>query len=334
MTLKEEATMAIGQWLQRFLVALATVFALGGPWPATAQWKPTVDVEFVIPFGLGGGADLLARVVAKIMTEEKLVPTAVVAVNKPGGGSATGVGYVNASKRGDPHTLVLINPQTQITPLRVKDAKGWRDLTPLANFMLDDYLLFVRAASPYKTAAEMVAAAKTKAPRSVSVASAGTADDMAIAVFEAAADIKLNIIRFNSGGEVLTALLGGHVDMGAGNPLEVMGQLQSKSVRALGVYRPTRFAALPDVATMKEQGIDTVPFQMWRGVAMPPGVPAEAVRYWQDVMMKIAASKTFKDYISVNVATEHVLAGDQFAAFLERQEALYKDMLDRLGQLK
>lgn len=316
------------------LVWLVAVVGLALVVPAAqAQWKPTREVEFVIPYGLGGGADLLARTVIKIIQEERLVPTSVVAVNKPGGGSAAGVGYVVAARAGDPHTLVLINPQTQITPLRVKDAKGWRDLTPVMNFMLDDYLLFVRKDSPYKTAAEMVAAAKQKGPRAISVGSAGTADDMSIAVFEAATDVKLNIVRFNSGGEILTALLGGHVDLASGNPLEFMGQIQAGAVRPIGVFRPTRFETMPDVPTLKEQGIQTTPFQMWRGVALPKGTPADAVAYWQGVMEKVAGSKAFKDYISANVATEHVLPGRDFAGFLEQQERLYRDMLDRLGQL-
>jgi putative tricarboxylic transport membrane protein len=302
--------------------------------PAAAQWKPTKDVEFVIPYGLGGGADLLARTIIKIVTEEKLAPVSLVAVNKPGGGSAAGVGYVVSTRAGDPHTLVLINPQTQITPLRVKDAKGWRDLTPVTNFMLDDYLIFVRKDSPYRSAADLVQQAKAKPARSVSIGSAGTADDMAIAVFEAGTGLKLNIVRFNSGGEILTALLGGHVELASGNPLEFMGQLQAGAIRALGVFRPSRFQAMPDVPTMKEQGIETEPFQMWRGVAMPGGAPPEAVQYWQGVMQKVAASKSFKDYIAQNVATEHVLPAADFAGFLEKQEALYKEMLARLGQLK
>jgi putative tricarboxylic transport membrane protein len=306
-------------------------FAVGLQTSAFAQWKPTKDVEFIIPYGLGGGADLLARQMIKIIADEKLTPVNLVAVNRPGGGSAVGVGQVVSQKNGDPHTLVLINPQTQITPLNVKDAKGWRDLTPVVNFMLDDYLLFVRKESPFKNATDMIKQAKTK-PRALSVGSAGTADDMAIAVFQAATNTQLNIIRFNSGGEALTALLGGHVDMAAGNPLEFITHLQSGNVRGLGVFRPTRFDALPAIATMKEQGIDVRPFQMWRGVAMPKGVPAEAVSYWANVMKRATETKAFKDYIKNNVAQEYILSTTDFQKFLETQEGLYRDMLASLAK--
>jgi len=313
---------------------LAAVILVAGPRATAADWQPTRDVEMVVPFGLGGGADLLARTVIKIITEEKLAPTTITAVNKPGGGTAVGVAYVDANKRGDPHTLILINPQMQLTPLRVKDAKGWRDLTPVASLMLDDYLFMVRKDSPYKDAAALLADAKAREPRSISIGSAGTADDMAIAVFEAGTGVKLNTVRFNSGGEILTALLGGHIDVGAGNPLEFMGQLSSGEVRALGVFRDSRFDTLPDVMTMKEQGIKTAPFQMWRGIALPGDAPPEAVAYWSGVMQKVGASAGFKKYISDNVATMYVLKGADFTGFLETQETLYKDMLMRLGVIK
>ncbi len=69
-------------------------------------------------------------------------------------------------------------------------------------------------------------------------------------------------------------------------------------------------------------------------MAVPKGVPAEAVAYWQDVMAKVAQTKAFKDYISTNVAAIHTLPAPEFARFLGAQEALYKDMLAKLGQSK
>jgi putative tricarboxylic transport membrane protein len=204
----------------------------------------------------------------------------------------------------------------QLTPLRVEGAKGWRQLTPVTSLMLDDYLIMVHKDSPYQNAAGLVEAAKGMDERAISIGSAGTADDMAIAVFEAGTGIKLNTVRFNSGGEILTALLGGHVDLGAGNPVEFIGQIQAGEVRALGVFRETRFTTMSDVPTLKEQGINTAAFQMWRGIAMPGDVPADAAAYWADVMQKVGNSEDFANYISSNVATMYVLAPTEFNNFL------------------
>src|SRR5688572_24518832 len=108
-----------------FLASTAAVAALANSRDAFAQaeWKPSKDVEFVIPFAVGGGADLMARVIHKIITEEKLVPVSVALVNRPGGGGAAGIGYVAASRKADPHTLILVNGTTQITPIMNPQAK-------------------------------------------------------------------------------------------------------------------------------------------------------------------------------------------------------------------
>lgn len=322
-------TVAAGRLLRLAATAMA-VIAAAAP-PASAQWAPSTDVEFVVPFGVGGGADLLARTVTKIIQDERLVPVNISVVNKPGGGTAVGVSYVAATKGGDPHTLVLINPQTQITPLRVADARGWRDLTPIANLLLDDYILLAPKSSEYADVASLVAAAKSKEPRAISIGSAGTADDMAIALLEAAAGIKLNIVRFDSGGEVLTAMLGRHVDLAAGNPLEFMGHLKNGEAKALGVFRDKRFEALPEAPTLAEQGIQAENFQMWRGIALPADVPPEAVRYWSDVMRKVAESQAYRDYVTANFATWDFRDPEAFRAFLEKQEAIYSELLQKLG---
>ncbi len=304
------------------------------PSTGTAQWKPTRDVEIVVPFGVGGGADLTARTVARIMTDEKIVPVAVTINNRPGGGTSVGIASVVATRRGDPHTLVLINPQSVITPLQIANSRGWRDLAPVANVMLDDYLLLAHRDSPYKNAADLLAAARAKPANTITVGSSGPADDMAIAVFQAATGTRFKIVRFDGGGQVQNMLLGKHVDVGAGNPLEYLGQIQAGVLRPLGVYRPTRFALLKDVPTMKEQNIETVPFQMWRGFAMPKEAPAEARTYWQDAIRKVMATKAMQQYIETNMATVHVLTGAEFAGFLEQQESLYKSMLARLAEGK
>src|SRR5688572_28852584 len=184
------------------LAALPAVFASA----VSAQgWKPTKDVEFVIPFGLGGGA--------------------------------VGIGYVAASRNADPHTLILINGSTQITPILNPQAKTLTEVTPVMNLMLDDFLLFVRADAPWKTAGDFIKDAKSKPAKSVAFSTGGTTDVMAVTVLSKSTGVQYNTVSFNSGGEALTALLGGHVQASMGNPLEFMGQLQGGKIRALGVVR-------------------------------------------------------------------------------------------------
>lgn len=297
--------------------------------PVSAQWRPTRDVEFVIPFAVGGGADLLARVVHKVITEEKLVPVAVALVNKPGGGGAVGVGYVTGSRRADPHTLVLVNGSVQITPILNPQVRTLSEIQPVMNLMLDDFVFFVKADSPWKNLGDFVKDAKSKPAKTYAFATGGTTDVMAVTVLGKSTGTELNTINFNSGGEALTALLGGHVHGTLGNPLEFMGHLNSKAVRAIGVFRDNRFSMLPDVPTVKEQGVNAPNFQMWRGIGMPKGAPAEAAKYWEGVMQKVAASNSFKAYLKDNAASEAPIAGAQFEAFLANQEKLYRELLGK-----
>jgi len=313
------------------LLAAAAAPIIGAATRASAQsaWVPTREVEFVVPFATGGGADLLARVIHKIIVEEKLVPVSIALNNRPGGGGATGLGYVTSRKAADPHTIILVNGTTQITPILNPAAKTLSEVRPVMNVMLDDFLLFVKGDAPWKDAKDFVATAKSRPPKSLAFATGGTTDVMAVTIFAKTTGAEYNMLNFNSGGEALTQLLGGHVQACMGNPLEFMGHLQSKAVRALGVFRDTRFTALPDVPTMKEQGFNAPNFQMWRGMAMPKGAPDDAARYWEGVFAKVVASPTFKAYIAENIASEAPIPGAAFAKFLEDQEKLYRDLLGK-----
>ena len=320
------------QFSRRTLLAATAVVALAAPVQyafAQSDWKPTREVEFVVPFAVGGGADLMARAIHKVITEEKLVPVPVALVNRPGGGGAVGIGYVAASRKADPHTLVLVNGSTQITPILNPSARTLAEVQPVMNLMLDDFVLFVKGDAPWKTAADFIKDAKSKPPKTFAFATGGTTDVMAVTVLAKATGTELNTVNFNSGGEALTALLGGHVHAVAGNPLEFMGHLKSGAVRAIGVFRDNRFAELSDVPTMKEQGINAPNFQMWRGVAIPKGAPEPAARYWEGVMQNVAASPQFKAYLRDNVASEAPIPGQAFEKFLADQERLYRDLLGK-----
>jgi putative tricarboxylic transport membrane protein len=312
----------------RFFARLLVLLAV--PLAASAQgWKPTKDVEFVVPFGLGGGADLMARVIHKVIVDEKLVPVSIAIVNKPGGGGAAGIGYVAASRKADPHTLILINGSTQITPILNPQAKTLTEVKPVMNMMLDDFLLFVRADAPWKSASDFVKDAKGKPAKSVAFSTGGTTDVMAVTVLSKATGVQYNTVGFNSGGEALTALLGGHVQASMGNPLEFMGQLQGGKVRALGVVRDKRFPGLQNVPTFQEQGIKTPNFQMWRGIAIPKDAPDAARVYWEGVMTKVNNSAAMKKYYADNVAQAASIPGKQFNQFLARQEKLYRELLGK-----
>ena len=147
--------------------------------------------------------------------------------------------------------------------------------------------------------------------------------------FTDAVGIEFNEITFNGGGEVLTALLGGHVDVAVANPIEYLGQIDAGAVRALGTFRGERYPDLPDLPTMSEQGIDARAVQVWRGVAVPQAIPEQAAAYWEGVMDQVAASPAVQEYLRANMATEASMKGEDLVTFLAEQEAIARDMLNR-----
>ena len=124
-------------------------------------WEPTKPIEFVIPAGTGGGADQMARLISGIAEKHKLSPRPLIPVNKSGGAGAEGFLEVKG-KKGDAHTIIITLSNLFTTPLATGVPFNWKDLTPVARMALDEFILWVNAETPYKTAKEYIAAVKER----------------------------------------------------------------------------------------------------------------------------------------------------------------------------
>ena len=124
-----------------------------------AAWEPTKTVEFIVPAGTGGGADQMARFIQGIVTKNKLMKPSMVVVNKGGGAGAEGFLQMKNSK-GDPHKIVITLSNLFTTPAATGVPFSWKDMTPVAMLALDEFVLWVNAEAPQKTAQEYIAAAK------------------------------------------------------------------------------------------------------------------------------------------------------------------------------
>ena len=316
----------------RFFVRLLLIAALPAVFASAASaqgWKPTKDVEFVIPFGLGGGADLMARMIHKIIVEDKLVPVPIALVNKGGGGGAVG----HRLRRGEPQRRSAHpDPDQRQHPDHADPQSRGEDADRShAGDEPDARRLPVLRARrrALENRSRLRQGREEQAGEELAFSTGGTTDVMAVTVLSKSTGVQYNTVSFNSGGEALTALLGGHVQASMGNPLEFMGQLQGGKIRALGVVRDQRFPGLKDVPTFQEQGIKTPNFQMWRGIAIPKGAPEAARAYWEGVMTKVNNSPQMKKYYEDNVAQAASIPGKQFEAFLANQEKLYRDLLGK-----
>jgi putative tricarboxylic transport membrane protein len=309
-------------------VAVVCASCAGGQ---SADQYPTQPIELVVPFQAGGGSDTLARTIQTIIAEERLVPVPINIVNRTGGAGAIGLAYV-ASKKGDPHTLMTMIDTALAVPLQPSYAgPSYRDLAVVSVLALDDMLVVVPAASAFRTIDDLVAHAKAH-PGKVTLATnaAGGEDHIFGGMIERATGAKFSYVHTRGGAEAMQNVMGGHVDVAVPNPSETLGQLQGGLVRALAVASTERLKVLPDVPTLQERGID-VRYQMFRGIAMPAGVPPDAVAYWSGVLEKVTRSDRWKrDYIQKLELTPHFRGPADALSFMASMEQTYRSTLKDL----
>jgi len=315
------------------LIVLAAVIL---PFSATvyAAWQPAKPVEFVVPWPAGGGADIIARTVAGIVETEKLAPVPIVVVNKVGGGGVSGLSYV-IGKPGDPHILIANTLALVTMPIAEKLSLSIRQLTPIARFFIDEQLLYVQWASPFKSLGDLVTAAR-KAPGGVRIGGGPIAheDSLTNILFESAAGIRLNYIVFRGGGDIMRELLGGHVDVAWLNPSEAVAQQEAKKVRPLAVASRNRVPGMPQVPTFREEGLDVVFESFLRGVAAPPGIAPEVAAYYVELMRRVTQTPKWQAFIKDSMVTPAFLGGKEYGDYLQTQEELARQWLVQLGVLK
>jgi len=316
------------------MVALALLASLFLVVPAqAADFTPSKPIQLIAAAAPGGGSDVMARTMAQIVAAEKLSPQPMVVQNIPGGGSAIGTTQVSRMK-GDTHALLVFNPAS-VAGLLVagKGAATIRELTMIAQLALDEQLIVVKSDSRFKSIQDILAEAKKK-ENALSIAGADQADRVCSRLFEKAAGIKMRFVQFNSGGEAMTALLGGHVDMIWANPPEYVSQYEAKMVVPLVVAQENRIPAFKDVPTFRESGLDVV-FKFYRGVVAPPGLSPEVVAYYESMLKKLNDTKAWKEnYLAKYILSPGWQGSTEFTKTITDSEAVFEETLKSLGLIK
>jgi putative tricarboxylic transport membrane protein len=300
---------------------------------AQAQaFMPTRPIEVVVHTGPGGGSDLLARAAVLMIEKEKLVPVRMQVVNKTGGGSTVAAAYL-FEKKGDPHTIGFFTGVWLTTPITTAEAKvTLRDLTPVARLVLEPALIAVKADAPFKTLVDFVAAAK-KSPGQLkqSGGSVTSRDNVVRQLLQKASGARWAFISFPGGGERIAALLGGHVNMMVIEPAEAGEHIRAGNMRVLAQVSEKRLAAFPEVATLKEAGFDVPSVPQVRGVAAPPGIPAENVAYWEDIFRKLTRTASWRKFLADNQFEDGYQNATQLAKFYDEFTGQMRSILQEAG---
>lgn len=290
---------------------------------------PTRSIELVAWASPGGGSDLMTRTFAK--AAEGIIPQPIYVVNKPGGGGAVGMAYVQ-SKPADGYTLLGVTNNLVFTPLTNPEVQfNYEDFEPIIMWGFDPKIIAVLADGPYETIEDLVAEAQTGAGNvKFGTFGVGTDDHIVAYMLGKEAGVSFGFVPFSGGGEQLAALLGGDIDAMVTEVGEVKSQLDAGTVRVLAVATEQRLSGLPDVPTLLEKGWDVV-VPKFRGLVVKKGTPHEIVDYLIYKSLRVIQTPTFRNYLTQNLMEPFFLVGQGFKEEIRRQVGKFGPILEELG---
>lgn len=332
-------TRSVGSTVLAVLLLVAVGMAgMGEVYAATAPWKPDKSIEIIVGTGPGGGQDKTARTLNRLLVEKRLVDVAVTVVNKPGGGGAVGWTYLN-QHAGEGNIIYVGNPTLLTNHIVGRSPINYTHITPLAILLSESVAISVLPASPLKTGKDLLERLK-KDSASVSVAvgsSLGSTNHIAMALIAKAAGgdaRKLRTVVFQGGGEAITALLGGHIDVNSSAANNVVPHLEAGKLRVLGVAAPRRLGGvLSSVPTWKEQGVNAL-VTNWRMVAGPKGMSAAQIAFWDRVLAKLTQTDEWKKDLEANVFENTYLDSAATERYMKTEYEQFRAALSELGMAR
>lgn len=320
-----------------FGAIVRTVFRAAGlvSLAAVAQWvhgqespfPKRANIEMTVLFPAGTSADLTARLLAQGMA--KHLGANVVVVNRPGAGGAVGYRHVAAQKP-DGYSIVWNSNSISTTYHSGQLAFDYRAFDAVARALVESPFLVVRSEPRWKSLAELVADAKAS-PGKLTVANSGTGSHTHItaAALARAANIQVTDVPYGA-AQVVTSVLGGHVDTVVTLPAAVASHIQGGRLRALASMTSARDPALPDVPTARELGID-VSLEAWRGIALPKGAPAPVVAMLEDAIRKTIESAEFAQGTEKLFVRPAFLPAKEFAELVAKEDAELARIMQAIG---
>jgi putative tricarboxylic transport membrane protein len=300
--------------------------------PAAAQTK---NLELIAPANPGGGWDQTARAMQAAL-QQAGIASSVQVQNIAGAGGTVGLAQFVTSKKRRGDAILVAGQTLQGAIITNKSPVSLDDITPLARLVGEYEVIFVPAASPIQSMAELVAKLKSD-PGSVSWAGGSIASTDQILAGLIAKSVgtdpaKVNYIAHSGGGEALSAILGGHVTVGIGGYGEYQSIIADGKVRPLAISSDERLPGV-DVPTLKEQGID-VSFFNWRGLMAPPGIRDADLKVLADAVARMVESPAWKETVAKRQWTDLYQPAAEFSAFIKDDRAKMEAILTDLGLVK
>lgn len=302
--------------MRRAAALVAICVGLGTANPLAAQDYPTHPVRIVVPFGVGGPADLYARVVAQHLSEQLKQPFIV--EPRPGAGSIIGTDAA-AKAAPDGYTLLMMsNTHTANESLIPnKPFQLMRDFVAVAPINSSDLIMVVHPSVPAQDLREFIALAKAR-PGELNYASsgAGTPYHMAGELFKAMSGTSIEHVPHKTSGEARNNVLGGHLQMMIDAITTMSPYVQAGRVRALGTTGQSRSSVLPDVPTIAEAGVPGYAATIWLGIMAPAQTPKPIVERVNAAINGLLTRPDIKEMWSKQGAEPMVMSTAEFDKFL------------------
>ena len=297
---------------------------------AQASW-PNAPVKFVVSQSAGGSIDIAARLIGQKLTDP--LGKAVVIDNRAGAnGMIAGEAVARAT---DGHTFLMTSPSALTINQHIYKKVPYdtlRDFAPVTQTTSISFLLVVNTASPYKSVADLINAAKAK-PGAVRFASAGIGNQSQLAaeLLADAAGVNMLHVPYKGEAPAINDLLGGQVDFIFGTMPALLAQVKAGKLRALAVGQPQRSAAAPDVPSMAEAGYPSVAVSGWTGIVAPAGTPPAVLKRLQEEVGKVLAMPDVRETLSKAGADPMGSSPEQFTAFIRSETVKWGAAVKRAG---
>ena len=318
---------------RRFNAALGAGLALAALAPAARAPAavPSKPIRIVVPFAPGGPTDLMARAISKSMAASLGQP--VIVDNKPGGGGVIGMSEV-ARGPADGYTMVFPSILAVTNPALMPNYPfdTLRDFAPLTVVGFIPHAVVVRPDFPAKTLQELVAMAKAR-PDSLSYGSSGngTSAHLGAALFAQRAGIRATHVPYRGAGPAVQDLLGGQIQFMFLDMSSALAQIKAGKLRALAVAPKTRFAGLPEVPTVAEQGYPGFDVHGWYGLLLRAGVPAPVMQRLHAEVKRALDTQEVREIFQAQGIEPGGMPPAEFAALVRDDLALWKRTVEQLN---